>query len=175
MMFPSLHTSGNVAQTKFCLSLLRKQCFLVWSHVSNVSSTRNIDFPIKHAQNCKSVTNRAFESMCLTKRFPSLLTLGNMEKRLQQCFLICPGQIYIHFVIYICNYLDLRDTLIQGLVTFSCYPDCLKALEGLPSTRYEKLCTYNKQYTLNIPPQIARSFGPRPPPHPNLVPRVFLF
>ena len=36
------------------------------------------------------------------------------------------------------NFLDLRDTLIQGLVTFSCYPDCLKALETLPLTRYER-------------------------------------
>ena len=31
--------------------------------------------------------------------------------------------------------LDLRDTLIQGLVTFSCYPECLKALEGLSLER----------------------------------------
>jgi hypothetical protein len=34
------------------------------------------------------------------------------------------------------DFLDLRDTLIQGLVTFSCYPECLKALERLPLERY---------------------------------------
>ncbi|XP_028398244.1 E3 ubiquitin-protein ligase RNF123-like [Dendronephthya gigantea] len=34
---------------------------------------------------------------------------------------------------------DLRDTLIQGLVTFSCYPDCLKALEELPSISQERV------------------------------------
>ncbi|XP_046839611.1 E3 ubiquitin-protein ligase RNF123-like [Xenia sp. Carnegie-2017] len=34
---------------------------------------------------------------------------------------------------------DLRDTLIQGLVTFSCYPDCVKALEQLPQSTQDSV------------------------------------
>ena len=62
MMFPSLPTLANiVAETKFCFVLEAKMfpykfrnIFVAETicpslpHVSNVSSTRNIDFPIKH-------------------------------------------------------------------------------------------------------------------------------
>ena len=117
-MFPCLPTSRNiVAETKFLLPrkqkclptnletfLLRKQCFLVCPQISNVSSTRNIVFPIRHV---KIVFNDYIANINNTLRFVrvnvsqktflSLPTVGHMTKHrqetmfAQQCFLVCPG------------------------------------------------------------------------------------
>ena len=90
-MFPSLPTSGStVAGTNFLVPRKQKwfqtnsRNFLrfLLSYVSNVSSTRNIDFTIKNAQVCNK---RSFGANGANKnhekcRFPSLPTLGNIMK-----------------------------------------------------------------------------------------------
>ena len=71
---------------------------------SNVSNTRNIVFPIRHAQTMvkdysANVNNtlRFVRDNVSQKMFLSLPTVGNVTKHRQetmfpqQCFLVCPG------------------------------------------------------------------------------------
>ena len=96
-MFPCLPTSGTLLRKQNLLPrkqkyfprnsetfLLRKQCFLVFPHVLNASSTRNIVFPSRHVQTMfkdyrANINNtlRLVRANVSQQMFPNLPTMGN--------------------------------------------------------------------------------------------------